>query len=200
MNPKLLIPFFCGLYLLTYAQLAAHAPNDITYTINLTEGSGEVTLYLTPKTIIDLLVHHDSTLQDSAFIPINKSTGKLESYFNETVEVILDQKRISMAYKASDLMKHDATFTLTINDYQGIPDTVTIASNAFREVYFNSRHHVIISADQQTHHCKLNESNSYCGVRITTAAPGSNRYLVIMITTIALLLFVFTFGLARSRR
>ena len=140
----LLKSFFLFLLLFSIApQLEAHDSNQISYIFEREDEMGILTIHLTPKGVIDLLVNIQPELQDIAVIQPNEHYETLTNYFNETIDLKLDDKHIDFKFIKADLTVHDATMTFQLQNFGGSYEGFEVSVSSFTEVYKRTKNHVV---------------------------------------------------------
>ena len=153
----------------------AHEPNQITYHFQETEKSG-LTIYLTPKTIIDLLQNLYPELVDQTIIDFNSYQSDLELYFNHTIDLTINGQAQNLKWQGANLYQHEASLTFQLSDPPLSFNEFDLTLNSFVEIYQHPSNHIKVNSLYQQVSTILSSEHTHCSFqlapRVLAAMPA----------------------------
>lgn len=134
--------FWLSSFALYSSMCWAHTPNQISYTFEQQGTQGQLIIHLTPKGAIDLIQTIKPELREAAIINLYDYYDEFTEYFNENINLHIDEKEAQFSFREANLIEHDASIAFTIDHFPASFDLVSIEVNAFLEVYQRVQNYV----------------------------------------------------------
>jgi len=122
----------------------AHDPDQFSYQFTKGKTSNELQIHLTPKSAFDLILSLRPELSDTSVIRLKDYTVDFAEYFNKTIALMVQGKKVEFLLYAADLVQHDATINFQIDGYAGDFDNFNLTITSFTELYRHTENHVEI--------------------------------------------------------
>ncbi|MBX2877671.1 MAG: hypothetical protein KTR30_36465 [Saprospiraceae bacterium] len=158
-----------GSFLYT-GQATAHDPSQITYDF---KRDGTLQIHLTPKGAVDLLTTVLPDLEDQSVINPNEYYDTFTAYFNETIDLKLEEKSLGFSFLNADLAGHDAVMTFQVDGFAGDYTGYRLMLKSFTDVYRRISNQVKIELPQSNQICQLGQQEQRCAYISPAVDRGS---------------------------
>lgn len=154
---SLLLYLLCG-----FSWLSAHDSDHIRYRFWQEGQAGTLTIYLTPERAIDLVQHLMPDLQQQHVIRIGDYLQELTQYFNQSIDLQIQDRNIRLGLLNADFLSHEATMEFRLENFPGSFDNYHLELSSFTEVYQHLNNHVSLELPSGTQDCVLDAKEMIC--------------------------------------
>lgn len=146
----------------------AHDPDQISYHFAKADNTGTLTVHFTPKSALDLLISTNARFDESGAIRLVDYHEEFTQYFNETIQLHIDEKKISLRFSEAELGSHDASISFELTGFAGTYDNLNIEISSFTEIYRRTSNHLFFPDQEEV---VLNLNNQYYSNLKGSATP-----------------------------
>lgn len=139
----------------------SHSPNEIGLHIIQKENVSQLEVHLTSLTVFDILYSRDSTLRKRHSLNLSQYDSHYQAYFNEHLNMKLNDKNVTLRFSDSNLTAHDATILFDIAGNKEVIQTYWIEISGF-DFYFKPKFTVIVDSAYGKKKCRLNRNENVC--------------------------------------
>lgn len=136
----------------------AHDPDQISYHFTKADNAGSLTVHFTPKSALDLLISMRAEFDENAIIRLTDYQEDFTQYFNETIQLQLNGKEISLQFNTAEFGGHDASINFKLVGFDGSYEGLELRLSSFTEIYRRTSNHLFIPDHQEV---VLNLTNQY---------------------------------------
>ena len=154
------------------SRLSAHNPNEVSYYFNL--DSKELTIYLTPKSAVDLLKKVNPELGAHTTFNFSDYTQNFETYFNEKISLVLSGMSVGFRLTYMDLAQHNAAFRFEMENLPKDVAAYEIIVDSFLNIYQKGKNYVFISADEKKHRYIFDHDKKQASGTFKTIPPQNS--------------------------
>lgn len=158
MKKLLLILVVCGISTLS----SAHNPNQINYVFNEHNGLHQLSIHFTPKGAIDLLISLKPELENQDVIQLSDYHDLFTAYFNETISMVIEGRRVELIFQKANLKTHDATIDFQLKGIKDNYDGFFLKVDSFTEIYRRTKNFVSIPTSTGLQQFILDKDNTTC--------------------------------------
>ena len=158
------------LSLFSCTVLSAHNFNEVTYIIEKPAENWQLSIHFTPKTAIDLLEYLHPELKEENVLRLADYYADFTAYFNETIQLSLDDQTVELQLRQAQLNLHDAAMNFELLGAPDVFKDYTIKVNSFLKIFQNPINVVKVITKNNTKTCHLNKQTRICSTQIQSAA------------------------------
>ena len=142
--------------------LQGHNQNEINYKIFRDQDQWQLTVHLTPQTVMKTIEHLHPELQNQAVIHIPDYEPDLLKYLQSTISIQFDEQSVTMDFLQSDLMAHDGFIHFRLSGAPASFDHHIIGIESFQGLFRRTINSVFLETEEQTYTCVLTGKNNTC--------------------------------------
>ena len=143
-------------------SLQAHNQNEINYNIYRENGQWQLTVHLTPQTVLAAIEHLHPALRGEAVIRIPDYQADLVNYLQENISIQFDAKAVSMDFQKADLLAHDGYAHFLLPDAPESFEQYYVEIQSFRGLFRRTINRVILVKDGHASTCVLTGNQVAC--------------------------------------
>ncbi|MEM6722715.1 MAG: hypothetical protein AAF598_01690 [Bacteroidota bacterium] len=150
--------------LLMFFPLAgwAHSPNETNYTLAQDEAGWTMTVHFTPLSAIRILEKEGVIQPNQAQVQPLDQADALTHYFNQHVQLHLNQQAVHFVWQDAHFGGHDAWIKFGVMNAPAILRYYDCQITAFNTIFRKPINVLMVKLDQEIATCVMNAQNTHC--------------------------------------
>lgn len=143
---KLLISFL--LMVAVPATVFSHSINQVSYNFDSVNNENTLTIHFTTAGAIGLIKTIKPELKKTSVIRLKDYTSEFTDYFNETINLTVNGKKVNFVYFYQDLLNHDAKLVFKLTRNLQNAENIKIKITSFLPLYKKMKNFVKITINE----------------------------------------------------
>lgn len=160
--------------LFTCFSAKSHSPTEIGFRFIEEDNNTYLEVHLTSITLFDLLYSLHPELKSKESLNLSHYTKEYETYFNQIIDLSLNDEDQSLTHVKSNLVIHDASIQFLIQDFEGEINEYSMAINGF-DFYQKPSYTVLFTTADITEAYFLSKEENTCSGVSSTVQPLENE-------------------------